>query len=300
MKGALRSALLLCLAGTTAAQTSSVMVGEQASRVSAHVWAIIGYPNIGIVVGTRAVLVVDTGLGPRNGATAARIARGLAPTQRMYLTTTHFHPEHSAGEAGFPPGTTLIRNRVQQQEMDAHFEEMRALFASRSPEQQALLSGVVVRPPDVLYDAQYRLDLGGGVSARLLWFGAAHSRGDELIFVEPDRTLISGDVVQNQVAPNIYGEGGTPSSWLAVLKRIAPLHARQVLPDHSAVGQGSLVAQEQAFIADLRTRALALKRGGTSAEDAGRILGGEFQSRYAGWRLNSVPAFVARIYAEAP
>ena len=59
------------------------------------------------------------------------------------------------------------------------------------------------------------IDLGG-VTARLLWFGGAHTKGDELTFVEPDRTLISGDVVQNKTMPNIFGDGGTPASWLAV------------------------------------------------------------------------------------
>jgi glyoxylase-like metal-dependent hydrolase (beta-lactamase superfamily II) len=182
--------------------------------------------------------------------------------------------------------------------MDAHFQEMVDMFASRSAEQRDLLSKVVVQKPDVVYDSRYRLDLGGGVSARLLWFGGAHTKGDELIFVDPDRTLISGDVVQNKVAPNIYGEGGTPSSWIAVLDRIQPLGVLKVLPDHSAMGDGSLVADEKAFITDLRTRALELKRQATSSEEAGKILTEEFKTRYIDWRLNSVPAFVVRIYAE--
>jgi len=46
------------------AQTQPVL-GEEAVKVSDNVWAIMGFPNIGIVVGNRATLVVDTGLGPR-------------------------------------------------------------------------------------------------------------------------------------------------------------------------------------------------------------------------------------------
>lgn len=38
---------------------------------------------------------------------------------------------------------------------------------------------------------------------------AAHAKGDELVFIDPDKTLISGDAVQNKVGPYIYGEGGT-------------------------------------------------------------------------------------------
>ncbi len=98
--------------------------------------------------------------------------------------------------------------------------------------------------------------------ARLLWFGGAHTKGDELIFVEPDKTLISGDVVQNKVAPNIFGDGGTPASWIAVLDQVEKLGTLHVLPDHSAIGDGSMVGKERAFIADLQTRALDLKQKG--------------------------------------
>ena len=95
------------------------------------------------------------------------------------------------------------------------------------------------------------------MKARLLWFGGAHTKGDELTFVLPDKTLISGDVVQNKVVPNIYGDGGTPSSWIAVLDQVEKLGAEHVLPTHSPAGDGSLVAKEKAFIVDLRTPPLA-------------------------------------------
>ena len=108
------------------------------------------------------------------------------------------------------------------------------------------------------------------MTARLLWFGGAHTKGDELTFVEPDKTLISGDVVQNKVVPNIYGDGGTPSSWIAVLDEVEKLGAAHVLPTHSPVGDGSLVAKEKAFIVDLRTRALiSSNRASTPKRPAG-------------------------------
>jgi len=244
------------------------ILGEDTVKVSDHVWAIMGFPNIGIVVGGNATLVVDTGLGPRNGATVAKVAKKLAPQNKLYLTTTHFHPEHAAGEPGFPAGAILIRDKVQQQEMDQHGEEMVKLFASRNDQQRELLANVKLRPANETFDKERTLDLGGGVKARLLWFGGAHTKGDELIFVEPDKTLISGDVVQNKVAPNIFRDGGTPSSWIAVLVQVEKLGALHVLPDHSAIGDGSLVRQEKAFITDLETRALDRKRQAVNADDA--------------------------------
>jgi len=285
------------LAAVCHAQNQPIL-GEDTVKVSEHVWAIMGFPNIGIVVGRSATLVVDTGLGPRNGATIAKVAKKLAPQNKLYLTTTHFHPEHAAGEPGFPAGTILIRDKVQQDEMDQHGVEMINMFAGRSEQQKELLANVKLRAPDETFDKEKKLDLGGGVTARLLWFGGAHTKGDELTFVEPDKTLISGDVVQNKVVPNIFGAGGTPASWIAVLDQVARLGALHVLPDHSAIGDGHMVEQERAFIVDLRTRALELKQKGVTADDAGKQLTADFKAKYADWPINNVTGFVRSVYAE--
>ncbi len=257
MKSILKVLLMVVLASSvTFAQMNQPMVEEKTTQISDHVWAIMGFPNIAIVVGNRATLVVDTGLGPKNGATAARVAEKLAPKNtKLFLTTTHFHPEHAAGEPGFPAGTILIRDAVQQQEMEKHGQEMIAMFSKFSAQNKDLLAGVVLRSPDVTFDREVTVDLGG-VTARLLWFGEAHTKGDELTFVEPDRTLISGDVVQNKTMPNIFGDGGTPATWLAVLDKVAALNAAHILPDHSAPGDGSLVAAERELISSIQTKAL--------------------------------------------
>jgi glyoxylase-like metal-dependent hydrolase (beta-lactamase superfamily II) len=289
---------LAALAATILSAQNQPVLGEDTVKVSDHVWAIMGWPNIAIVVGSRAVLVVDTGLGPRNGGTIARVVSRLAPgNQRLYLTTTHFHPEHAAGEAGFPPSTILIRNAVQQHEMELHGKEMVDLFAGRSAQQTELLANVTLRAPDITFEKTASVDLGG-VTARLLWFGGAHTKGDELTFVEPDRTLVSGDVVQNKVVPGIFRDGGTPSSWLAVLDQVMALNALHVLPDHSAPGDGSMVALEKKFIGDLRSSALELKQKGVSADAAGTQLGSEFKTRYPDWPSMNVAGFVRSIYAE--
>ena len=296
----MRSKLLLLAAFAAAvlsAQNQPVL-GEETTKVSDHVWAIMGWPNIAIVVGSRAVLVVDTGLGPRNGATIARVVSKLAPgNRRLFLTTTHFHPEHAGGEAGFPAGTILIRNSVQQHEMELHGQEMLELFAGRSAQWKELLANTTLRAPDITFEREAKLDLGG-VAARLLWFGGAHTKGDQLTFVEPDRTLVSGDVVQNKVVPNIFREGGTPASWLAVLDQVMALNPLHVLPDHSAPGGASLVALEKQFIGDLRNSALELKKKGVSADAAGTQLAGEFKTRYPDWPAMNVAGFVRSIYAE--
>lgn len=273
---------------------------HQLQHVAPHVYVIKGFPNIGIIVGEKGTLVVDTGLGPRNGALVARVAKGLSSQgQRLYLTTTHFHPEHAGGQAGFPPEALVIRNRVQQEELESDGARMLTLFRSR-PQFHDLLEGVGVAPADMLFDRELDLDLGG-VHARLLYFGAAHTRGDEIIFVPEDSVLLPGDVVQNQISPNIICSSCSPRQWIAVLDRVAPLQPKLIIPDHGGFGGEDLIAQERAFLVDLQNRVVALKGQGRSAQEAGRLIGAEFAHKYAGWQsLGNVPQAVERAYRDLP
>jgi glyoxylase-like metal-dependent hydrolase (beta-lactamase superfamily II) len=268
-------------------------------RVSEHVYAIIGFPNIAFVVGTRATLAIDTGMGPRNGAVVAREAHKLAKGPALYLTTTHFHPEHATGESAFPANTILIRPSAQQDEIDRRGAEYIDLFSSRSAQNKELLQGVKLRQADIVFDREAKLDLGG-VTARLFWLGAAHTKGDELIFVPEDSVLIPGDIVQNKLVPNMPNEDASVKGWLSILDQLAPLKPRYVVPDHGALGDGSLIGKERAFLIDVQTRALELKRQGTSVEEAGKLLQTELKTKYPDWgNMNPVPNVVRRVYEEA-
>ena len=297
MRPLLISAVTLLAVATAAAQNMPLLE-ENSTRVSDHVYAIVGFPNVAIVIGSRATLVVDTGLGPRNGATVMRVVKKLSANPKLFLTTTHFHVEHTAGEAAFPPETILIRPAPQQEEVEKNVTGMLARFSTFSDQNRELLAGVKLRAPDMVFDSETKLDLGG-VTARLLWLGTGHTKGDELIFVEPDSTLIAGDIVQDKIVPRVNRGEGTPQGWLAILDKIAPLKPRFVVPDHGALGDGSLIAKQRAFMVDLQTRAVALKRQGVSADDAAKQLTAEFKAKYPDWAsMELVASFVQSVYAE--
>jgi glyoxylase-like metal-dependent hydrolase (beta-lactamase superfamily II) len=268
------------------------------TQVSEHVYAIVGWPNVGIVVGNRATLVIDTGMGARNGAIVAREAEKLAKTPNLYLTTTHFHPEHAMGVQSFPARTILIRPTVQQEEMDKHGYEFIELFRNRSPKFKEWLADVKLRPPDILFDRELKLDLGG-VTARLMWFGPGHTAGDELIFIEPDSVLLPGDIVENKLVPTMPNADASPKGWLNTLDKIEPLKPRFIVPDHGTLGDGSLIAKERAFLLELQGRALELKRQGVPVEDAGKQMVNEFKAKYPDWEsINGVANVARRVYAE--
>ena len=295
------------LGGAALAQDSQdAVLTEKTTHITDHVDAIMGFPNIGIVTGSKATLVVDTGLGKANGALITRVAKRLSKGSRLYLVTTHYHPEHAAGEIGFPADTILVRSAVQQDELTKQGPALLALFRKLAPQWGKLLEGVSsMRTPDIIFDKEMKIDLGG-VTARILYYGPAHTRGDQLIFVEPDSVLISGDVVQNLVVPQVRTEGGSYESWLKVLDQLALLKPRYVLPTHSQPGDGSLITKESAFLRDMRSRTLAMKKQGLSVADAGKRLTEDFKKAWPDYakskdwpNLEAVPNFVEGVYAES-
>lgn len=292
---------LVVMAATAHAQPAGdhILSADDLSQIAPHSWVIKGFPNVGIVVGSTGTLVIDTGMGTKNGQIVAGIARRLSPGGRkLYLTTTHYHAEHAAGDGGFPPGTIVIRPQVQQAELEAEGQKLIDFFSSHSPQDKELLADARIRKADTLFDREYRLDLGGGVMVRLMWFGAAHTRGDELILAEPDGVLFSGDVVQNQTGPFFYCSDCTPKSWLAVMNNVARLKPRIVVPDHSAPGDASLIAQERDMMAFLQSRITSLKAAGQSAEQATATLTAEVHDKYPGWTgFNHLDQAVAHSYA---
>jgi glyoxylase-like metal-dependent hydrolase (beta-lactamase superfamily II) len=296
---------MLFAAATVFAQFPSPTLADVATKVSEHIFMTLGFPNVVYVIGDNATLVVDTGLGNSNGALVARIAKRLSKGPKVFLTTTHYHPEHAAGIGGFPPETVLIRPAVQQQELEKEGEQTMTFFRN-SPQFGPSLQGLgPLRPPDLTFETEAKLDLGAGVTVRLMFLGAGHTASDELIFVEPDRALITGDIVQNKVVPSVASSGGSFASWLTVLDKLVLLQPKIVIPTHSKVGDASLITSEAAFIRDMQSRASALKRSGVSAAEAGTRLTELFKANYPDWaastdwpNVNSMTGFVNRLYTE--
>src|SRR6476659_3123045 len=112
-------ALLATLAFAQAPASEPLIRDTAVSKVSEHVHVIsdlnVGLvPNVGIIVGAKATLVVDTGLGPRNGETVLRVTGRVSRNAELYVVSTHFHPEHALGESAFPASAKVIRARAQQ------------------------------------------------------------------------------------------------------------------------------------------------------------------------------------------
>jgi len=298
------SAAFLVILGTTVvakAQLAQPLVSEDTlTHVSEHVYALAGFPNIGIVVGNHGTLVIDTGLGERNGATVVRVAQKLAKGPNLYLTNTHYHSEHTSGEQAFPANTVILRLAMQQEEMNKRVAAHLDAFRNMSAQNKDLLQDVKFRTPDILFDREMKLDLGG-VTARLFWLGAAHTKGDMLIFVEEDSVLLPGDIVEKNLFPIMPNEDSSVKGWLAILDQLEILKPRVIAPDHGApVTDASEIGKERAYLLDLQARASELKRQGVPVDDAGKQVAAEFHTKYPDWQgAVYIPNEVKRVYEQA-
>ena len=281
---------------------------DAAIKVSDHVFVIldnnVGFvPNVGIVVGERATLIVDTGLGERNGAIVLAEARKLSDNTEFYLTATHFHPEHDLGATAFPDDAKMVRWREQQAEADETGTQTIERFKRFSPAVAELLAGARFRPVDTLFDQEHTVDLGG-VRVRVMGAGPNHTRGDTVMFVEGDRVLFTGDVVMG-VFPSASAAGSV-DKWLANLAAYDALAPAVVVPAHGGLGGVEFVRSYRDYFSAVRERTRAAKSAGQSLEAAQAALAPAIAAEFtglapaAGSPTGRINAAIAAAYREAP
>lgn len=288
-----------------AVQPAPMIREHAAQKLGPHTWVIpnfetAGVPNVGIVVGSRATLVIETGMGPRNGEIVLREAMALSPNREIYLATTHVHPEHDLGASAFPASTKMIRSRPQERDIEQLGYALAEQFARGNPVRAELLKGAQFRKADISFERQYELDLGG-VKVLMMAIGPAHTLGDTVFFVEEDEVLFAGDVVQSSFpSVNPPGSMSSVSAWLDALYHLDRLRAMIIVPSHTRVGDNSMIATYRQILEMLQARATELKLEGRSADAAATVIQAEITAKYPNMAGTNRGAVAARIaYDEA-
>ena len=268
-------------------------------RLTPHVWAIPDggaslVPNVGIVVGTKAVLVVDTGMGTRNGDTVLRETMKVAGGKPIYIVTTHVHPEHDMGAHVFPPTSKLIRSTDQLADIAAGTgTNLVPVFAHRSALNAELLAGAKHREADITFDEEYTLDLGG-LEAKIYAMGTNHTAGDTVVLV--DGVLFSGDVAMKP-QPSFANPTAKISHWLASLDRLEGFEAKRIVPSHGGFGGNEIIEGYRAYLTRIRDRGAAQKKAGKSQEEAVKIVTEEMVAEFPD--QNRLGGAIRAAYAEA-
>lgn len=280
------------------------LVRENATvKLAAHTYVIPDnnvplVPNVGIVVGSRGTLVIDPGLGRRNGETVLRELAKISKNSELFIGTTHFHAEHTTGDIAFPPSAKYINSTVQEAEFEQGGMQMVQMFSGRSPATAEILKDAARRPAAITFDRNFTLDLGD-VRVRFLLVGPTHTKGDTAFFVEGDNVLFAGDVVMN----NSFLAATPVSSikaWLAAFDTLEALKPQTIVPSHGEVGPGTIIATNRSIMQTVQTRTRALKAEGKSADEAATTVQTELQAQHPNWpRANGLANAARSAYAES-
>src|SRR4051812_508830 len=244
-------------------------------------------PNVGIVLGDSGALVVDTAMGPRNGARIRALAGELAGERPLTLAITHFHPEHGFGAQAFGDATIVV-NRAQADEFRDKAAAYLEMFRTFGPAVAEQLEGVELVEPDDVYDGDtHVLDLGGRRVELRTW-GLAHTRGDQVVWLPDERVLFTGDLVEERcfaIFPSFPPEDADVDGerWLAVLEQLEALGPEIVVPGHGGVGGAETIAAAREYISLLRDESHRLRADGVPVEAAVEQLDASMRALHPDW-----------------
>ncbi|MFC4000276.1 MBL fold metallo-hydrolase [Prauserella oleivorans] len=232
--------------------------------------------SVGLVVGTRRCLVVDTRGSAAQGAELAAAVRELTGLP-WTVALTHAHFDHSFGTAAFRPAPVWAHPGCRDA-LATDGEAQRAEWAARyrADGHARLAADLAASPivlPDRLVAGSTRLDLGGR-SVLLTHLGPAHTGHDLAVHVPDAGVVFAGDLVEHEPGGSFTAESFGPDThleaWPAALDRLLALAPDVVVPGHGEpVGRGFVVWARMtlATLAGLRA---AVRSGRLDADAAVR------------------------------
>jgi len=244
-------------------------------------------PNIGLVDGKRSTLVVDTGMGIRSGQAVLDQAQRHANGKPLILTITHFHPEHGYGAQVFAGVSTIVYNRTQLEELHEKGYPYAELFRTFGDTVAAELEGFELVEPDIVYDGEADLDLGGRL-VQLRTYGGTHTKSDAWVFLPEERILFTGDLVENKgfaifpyFPPDDVDVNG--DRWIEALAVMERLEPAIVVPGHGDVGDVGVVAAAREYLVQLRDETRHLAAEGVGIDEIVAQLETGMQQRHPDW-----------------
>ena len=259
-------------------------------------------PNIGIILGTDAALVVDTGMGPANGQKVLDCAKRLADDRPLILTLTHFHPEHGFGAQVFKGAARIHYNRTQRDELAAKGEGYLGMFKTFGPGVAAALEGTkLVEPDDVYEGASTTIDLGGRTVELRTW-GLAHTAGDQVVWLPQERILFTGDLAEERIfpifpwfPPNDADIDG--ARWAQVLGELIAWNPAIVVPGHGDLGGAEILKAVRDYMVDLGRRVAAERKTGKDADTVVASPGPKVRAEHPDWAAPEWIDFAIRYYS---
>jgi quinoprotein relay system zinc metallohydrolase 2 len=230
--------------------------------------------NLGFVIGTRCVAVIDSGGSPTVGRGLLAAVREHSALPVCYVINTHVHPDHLMGNSALadangatqPPPVFVGHHRLQPSlaaRAPFYLNTMRRDF-------DAADRAASVPQPTLAVQDRLELDLGGRVLELRAW-PTAHTDNDLTVLDRQSDTLWLGDLAFVGHLPALDGK---LTGWLAVLQRLRDMPARQAVPGHGPVQTGGAAAYDAtiAYLTQLeRDVRAALDQGLTLSQTVDKL-----------------------------
>lgn len=182
--------------------------------------------NVGVVLGEEGALIVDTRASHVEADELLDELRTLTSLPARWVIDTHWHWDHTFGNARFPAAEIWGHERCRKVMVDlgdSMKEDAAAWLTDRIEE----IAEVVITPPTRVFDTVARIDLGP-VVVELSYHGRGHTDAD--IVVTVGEVSFMGDLLEDG-APPVFDDG-FPMSWPGTLESAAGIGSAIMVPGH--------------------------------------------------------------------
>ncbi len=275
-------------------------------QLSEHAWAYTaeGDPNTGIVIGDDAVLVADTQATPAMAADVVRRIREVTDKPIRYVVLPHYHAVRVLGASAYQPQQIL----ASQDTYDLIVERGEQDKASEIGRFPRLFRNVETLPPGLTWPTMTftgKMTLWlGKLEVQLLQLGRGHTKGDTVVWLPGEKTLLSGDLVEFDATP--YAGDAYFQDWPKTLDNIGALKPSALVPGRGPALKGQAQVQEgleatRAFISDVWK---SVKAGADAGKDLNTVYKDTYAAlkpKYGHWVIfdHCMPFDVTRCYDEA-
>ncbi|HEY9028261.1 MAG TPA: MBL fold metallo-hydrolase [Burkholderiaceae bacterium] len=275
------------------------------SQLSEHAWAYTaeGDPNTGIVIGDDAVLVADTQATPAMAQDVIRRIREVTDKPIRYVVLTHYHAVRVLGASAYGAQQIL----ASEDTYDLIVERGEADKASEIGRFPRLFNDVETVPPGMTWPTMTfrgKMTLWlGKLEVQLLQLGRGHTKGDTVVWLPHERTLLSGDLVEFDATP--YAGDAYFKDWPQTLANVATLKPLALVPGRGAALKGEAQVAEglrgtASFIADMRA---SVEAGIAAGQDLNAVYKSTYAAlkpRYGHWVIfdHCMPFDVTRCFDE--
>ena len=216
-------------------------------QLSKHCWAYTaeGDPNSGVIIGDKYIMVSDATATPDMARDLIAKIRTVSDKPIKYVLLTHYHAVRVLGASAYAAegATEIIASRgtyeliVERgaQDMQSEIERFPRLFRGVEGIPGLTWPTMVIGDGKPGRQGSLTVDLGGAKVE--IWHpGPGHTRGDTIAWVEEEKVLFSGDLVEYEAG--VYTGDAQLEEWPATLEALRALKAEAIVPGRGEAMKG--------------------------------------------------------------